>query len=92
MDSHYQKTLTATEFKAKCLVLMDQLASGQLKRIIITKRGRQVGCLLPSPVDADSVVPQDQFWGAMKDVTLVPEDFDLTQPLFSNDELNEFGL
>jgi antitoxin (DNA-binding transcriptional repressor) of toxin-antitoxin stability system len=92
MDSHYQKTLTATEFKAKCLVLMDQLASGQLKRIIITKRGKQVACLLPSPVDADSVVPRDQFWGAMKDVTLVPEDFDLTQPLFSNDELNEFGL
>jgi prevent-host-death family protein len=89
MNSHYQKTLNATEFKAKCLDLMDQLASGQLKRIIITKRGKEVACLLPPPVDANAFVPRDQFWGAMKAVTLVPDDFDFSDPLFAEADLAE---
>jgi prevent-host-death family protein len=89
MDSHYQKTLTATEFKAKCLDLMDQLATGQLKRIVITKRGKEVACLLPPPPGAGSVVPRNQFWGAMKSVTLVPDDFDFSEPLFTEADLAE---
>lgn len=34
--------ITATEFKAKCLELLDRVHSGDLKRIHITKRGREV--------------------------------------------------
>jgi prevent-host-death family protein len=90
MDISYQKTLTATEFKAKCLDLMDQLASGQLRRVIITKRGKEVACLLPPERAAHIPISADVFWGCMKDVTNIPDDFDLTQPLYTDAELDEF--
>jgi antitoxin (DNA-binding transcriptional repressor) of toxin-antitoxin stability system len=90
MDALYQKTLTATEFKAKCLDLMDQLASGQLKRVIVTKRGKVVASLVPPESAANIPIAADVFWGCMKDVTNIPDDFDLTQPLYTDAELDEF--
>ncbi len=90
MDVLYQKTLSATEFKAKCLDLMDQLANGQLKRIVITKRGKEVACLVPPERAAQIPVAADVFWGCMKNVTNIPDDFDLTQPLYTDAELDEF--
>jgi antitoxin (DNA-binding transcriptional repressor) of toxin-antitoxin stability system len=90
MDAIYQKTLSATEFKAKCLDLMDQLASGQLKRVIVTKRGKVVASLVPPESAAPTPVDADVFWGCMKDVTNIPDGFDLTQPLYADAELDEF--
>jgi antitoxin (DNA-binding transcriptional repressor) of toxin-antitoxin stability system len=90
MDAIYQKTITATEFKAKCLDLMDQLASGQLKRVIVTKRGKVVASLVPPEGAAPIPISADIFWGCMKDVTNIPDDFDLTQPLYTDAELDEF--
>ncbi len=40
----HEKTITATEFKAKCLRLLDDLEPAGL---IITKRGRPVARVLP---------------------------------------------
>ena len=40
------RTIKASEFKAKCLALMDEVAeSGE--EIVITKRGKQVAKLIP---------------------------------------------
>jgi hypothetical protein len=89
MDMPYQKTMTATEFKAKCLEVMDQLTSGQLNRVMVTKRGKDVMLVLPGHQD-DVTAKPETFWGCMKDVTHVPDDFDLTAPLYTDDELDQF--
>jgi prevent-host-death family protein len=40
-------TVTAAEFKAKCLKLMDEVAASG-DSVIITKRGKPVACLTPA--------------------------------------------
>ncbi len=75
------RTMTASEFKAKCLALMDEIAeSGE--EIVITKRGKPVaklGPCEPEPVDwfgrdrdiiqihGDIISPIDVEWEAESD-------------------------
>lgn len=40
------KTMSAADFKAKCLSLMDEVAA-QRREIVITKRGKPVAKLVP---------------------------------------------
>ncbi len=42
-------TISASAFKARCLDLMDQLASHKLTRITVTKRGKPVSVVQPPP-------------------------------------------
>ena len=74
------RTITASEFKAKCLKIMDEVAeSGE--RVVITKRGKPVAELhqareLRKPIfgamrgsvlyEGDIVSPIDVEWDAMK--------------------------
>ena len=53
-----EKTLSATEFKAKCLRILDRLDE---RGIVITKRGRPVARL--TAVSEDS---SQKFYGALK--------------------------
>ena len=54
-----QRTLTATEFKAKCLHILDHLEPGGL---IVTKRGQPVARILPvASVDNSRLI------GSLKD-------------------------
>lgn len=53
------QTITATEFKAKCLEILDHLAPNG---IIVTKRGRPVARVLP-----ERTIVNEQFIGSMKD-------------------------
>jgi prevent-host-death family protein len=46
--SAMSKTVKASEFKAKCLQLMDQVAETG-ETVIITKRGKPVARLVPAP-------------------------------------------
>ena len=46
MTTGNSKTITASEFKAKCLQLMDEVAATG-EEIVITKHGRPVSRLLP---------------------------------------------
>ena len=49
-------TIAASTFKATCLELLDRLASHDLERITVTKRGRPVAVLTPPPAtDAASI-------------------------------------
>jgi antitoxin (DNA-binding transcriptional repressor) of toxin-antitoxin stability system len=43
-------TINATQFKAKCLDLMDQIAAHKLSRVTITKRGKPVS-VMEAPKD-----------------------------------------
>jgi antitoxin (DNA-binding transcriptional repressor) of toxin-antitoxin stability system len=69
-------TITASEFKAKCLGLFDQLGARKLKRLCVTKRGRVVAIVTPPDE------PQDltNLHGFMRGSVIAPNDFDLTAP------------
>jgi prevent-host-death family protein len=69
-------TITASEFKAKCLDLLDQLAARKLGRLCITKRGRIVAVVTP-PEDAEDLA---DLHGFMRGSVIAPEGFDFTVP------------
>jgi prevent-host-death family protein len=72
----------ATEFKAKCLQLMDRVAERR-ETFVITKRGRPVAKLVP----ADPPAPKDVFGCMLAHTESVG---DLDQPLWSQEEWQEF--
>ncbi len=71
------QSYTATEFKAKCLDILDRLATHQLTRVTVTKRGKAVAILIP-PDDPLSAVRQ--LHGFMRGSVIAPADFDFTAP------------
>jgi prevent-host-death family protein len=73
------QTISASEFKAKCLNILDRLESHELERVIITKRGRTVGVLLPPQPEVQAVF---DLYGCMRGSVIIPEGVDLTEPVF----------
>ena len=71
-------TMTATEFKAKCLEILDQIKSGEIDRLTITKRGEPVGVLIAPEHEADAL---SKLHGSMRGSVIIPEGFDLTAPV-----------
>lgn len=69
-------TLSATEFKAKCLELLDRLADRRLEEITITKRGRPVAVLRPPHARNG-----DQLHGFLRGSVVLPPGLDLTEPV-----------
>lgn len=74
--------ISASEFKAKCLDLFDQLAAHQVEEIVVTKRGRPVAVLTPPPADEDHA---NALFGFMAGSVIVPADIDLTDPVLTED-------
>ena len=74
------ETISASEFKAKCLAILDRLASHDLERVIITKRGHTVAVLIPPEPQADAV---HNLYGGMRGSVTIPEGFDLTEPVLN---------
>jgi hypothetical protein len=74
MASEY--TITASEFKAKCLGLLDQLANRKLTRLSVTKHGRIVAVVIP-PDDVSNIW---QHHGFMRGSVVAPDGFDFTTP------------
>ncbi len=72
-----EKTISASEFKAKCLHLLDQLARRKLDRLIVTKRGRAVAVLLPPEEPGDFA----RLHGFMRGSVIAPPGFDFTAPV-----------
>ena len=69
-------TVTASELKAKCLALLDQLATRKLTRLCITKRGRIVAIMIP-PEDGRDL---GELHGFMRGSVVAPDGFDFTAP------------
>lgn len=69
--------ITATEFKAKCLELLDRVHSGDLRRVHITKRGKEVA-VLEGPEQPPAIV---SFIGAQPDSVDLPPDLDIDGPI-----------
>lgn len=76
------RTVNATEFKAKCLDILDRVGSRELDRVVITKRGVAVAVLVPPPAPAAQV---EQLPGFLRGSVVIPTDTDLTAPVL--DEL-----
>jgi antitoxin (DNA-binding transcriptional repressor) of toxin-antitoxin stability system len=72
------QTISASDFKARCLEILDRLADHTLERVMITKRGRVVGVLSPPDNEAGAV---RQLHGFMRGSVVVPPDIDLTEPV-----------
>ncbi|WP_372707775.1 type II toxin-antitoxin system Phd/YefM family antitoxin [Brevundimonas sp.] len=74
--------ITATEFKAKCLELLDRVKSGAVKKVHITKRGKEVAILTgPDGAEEQPWDPQSMF-GSMKGMMIIDASIDLTRPIY----------
>lgn len=74
--------ITATEFKAKCLELLDRVKSGAVKKVHITKRGKAVGLLIaPERAEETPWDPRSMF-GSMKGSVIIDPSIDLTKPIY----------
>jgi antitoxin (DNA-binding transcriptional repressor) of toxin-antitoxin stability system len=82
--------ISVTEFKAKCLGLLDRLSSRKLKRITVLKRGKPVAVLTP-PTSAKKASLESIF-GCMKGRMIAPPGFDFTQPVFDEEWDAEKGI
>jgi prevent-host-death family protein len=72
------QTISASEFKAKCLDILDRLGTSELERVVITKRGKVVAVLTPPESQEDAV---RQLHGFMRGSVVIPQGFDLTEPV-----------
>jgi len=75
--------ITATEFKAKCLDLLDRVNSGELRRVHITKRGKEVA-VVKSPKDEGVQEAWDPYsmFGSMKGELAIDPTINLTKPIY----------
>jgi antitoxin (DNA-binding transcriptional repressor) of toxin-antitoxin stability system len=83
------QTINASEFKAKCLNILDRLASHELDRVIITKRGQIVAVLTPPQAEPAAVA---DLYGCMRGSVVIPEGFDLTAPVLDEPLDAELGI
>jgi prevent-host-death family protein len=72
------RIVSASEFKAKCLDILDRIRTKELERVVVTKRGVPVAVLVPLPADAVEV---ERLHGFMRGSVVVPPEIDLTAPI-----------
>ena len=72
------RTVSASEFKAKCLDILDRIRSRELARVIVTKRGVPVAVVVPPPTEAVEV---ERLHGFLRGSVIVPPGLDLTAPI-----------
>lgn len=77
MTMPVSQTINASDFKARCLDILDRLSNRTLERVTITKRGRIVGILLPPEDEPEAV---RHIHGFMRGSVTIPADADLTAP------------
>jgi len=82
------RNITATEFKAECLDLMDRIGTPELDSVVITKRGKPVAVLSAPQSESDSV---RSLHGFMRGSVVLSAGLDLTQPVFDEPFIAETG-
>jgi antitoxin (DNA-binding transcriptional repressor) of toxin-antitoxin stability system len=85
-----EKTVSVTEFKSKCLGLIDGVDSKKLRRVTILKRGREVAELVP--VQRKTAKKKPFSHGFLKGSVVIPEGLDLTKPIFEGEVDAEKGI
>ncbi len=84
-----KQIINATEFKAKCLDLLDQVARGELDELQVTKRGRVVARVVPPAAAVGSLT---EWIKSMRGSVTIPPGFDLTEPVFDGVCDAELGI
>jgi hypothetical protein len=69
------RTMSVTEFKAKCLSVFDELESRRLDRVVVTRRGRPVSEVRKAPAT------KERLYGANVGGIEFVEGVDLTEPI-----------
>ncbi len=87
-------TINVTEFKAKCLGILERVGRGDLKRVNITKRGTVVASVQP-PEQATERAPYrfdlEEFRASLgADRLEYSADFDASEPFLDAEALAEF--
>jgi prevent-host-death family protein len=77
-------TINASEFKAKCLAILDRVADTG-EPVVILKRGRPVAQLVP-PISSESRYPQEELLGS---VSITGDVIEPVLPADAWDALNE---
>jgi antitoxin (DNA-binding transcriptional repressor) of toxin-antitoxin stability system len=73
------RSITATEFEASCLDLLDQISAGRIKELTTTERGKPVAVVTAPPPERGAI---EVLFGMMKGSVIAPPDFDFTAPAF----------
>jgi prevent-host-death family protein len=71
------RIVSASEFKAKCLDILDRIHRRELERVVVTKRGVPVAVLVPPTAEAGEV---ERLHGFLRGSVVVPPEIDLTAP------------
>lgn len=67
-------SIAVTAFKAQCLAIIDDVATGKASAVVLTKRNRPIAAIVP----LDDSTPE--LWGAMRGSVTVAPGTDLTAP------------
>ncbi len=73
-DPSEETKIGVTAFKAQCLALIDDVARGKTRRVILVKHNRPVAAIVPIEQ------PSTELWGAMRGSVEVAPGVDLTEP------------
>ena len=76
------RVMTATEFKAKCLDILDRVNAGEWSQVVITKRGKDVAMLVPPKQEAEEPWDPNSMFGSMKGQLIIDPSIDLTKPIY----------
>jgi hypothetical protein len=88
--------VSVSEFKAKCLELLDKLSRHEIDTIELTKRGKPIAVVnakeRPKPKTAEDVLAefkafQTRMAGSIK---ILDPTFDLTQPIVDIDDIDAY--
>jgi antitoxin (DNA-binding transcriptional repressor) of toxin-antitoxin stability system len=83
-------TISVTEFKAKCLGLLERLATGDLTRVTVLKRGKPLA-VVNRPQQEAEAFDIDAWRRRLQAYDLgVPDDYDWTQPMMTDEEAEQF--
>lgn len=82
-------TIGASEFKAKCLDVLRRLRERRLTRVTITHKGAPVAVLTPPAV---TEAEARSAFGCMAGTVHIPDDIDLTEPVFEGETDAEKGI
>jgi antitoxin (DNA-binding transcriptional repressor) of toxin-antitoxin stability system len=74
VEQNGDKAIGVTAFKAQCLALIDDVARGKTRRVVLLKRNRPVAAIVPIGGE------WQELWGALRGTVKIAPDTDLTQP------------
>ena len=69
-----EEAVGVTDFKARCLALIDDVAKGKTRRVVLLKHKRPVAAIVP--IGGESA----ELWGALRGTVTILPGTDLTAP------------